>query len=158
MRITIRYKALQIAHSVYTRSFFGSFFQTSLYACSICIIKNFDAKVRRIFGMCKFICNILIKIRVPLFPCGMKGTKNFWNVQIYLQFFHKGSPKSYARMGRAEALVARRFSGAVSAMRLKCRMRVQRYCFFCLIFQFSLYPNLPFPEFVWKPNAMPKFA
>ena len=31
-------------------------------------------------------------------------------------------------MGRAEALVARRFSGAVSAMRLKCRMRVQNYC------------------------------
>ena len=32
--------------------------------------------------MCKFICNILIKIRVPLFPRGMKVTKNFWNVQI----------------------------------------------------------------------------
>ena len=41
-----------------------------------------------------------------------------------------GPPESYARMGRAEALVARRFSGAVSAMRLKCRMRVQNYCFF----------------------------
>ena len=53
---------------------------------------------------------------------GSNGAKNFGNVQN-LQFFHKGSPKSYARMGRAEALVARRFSGAVSAMRLKCRMR-----------------------------------
>ena len=29
------------------------------------------AKVRRIFGVCKFICNILIKIQVPLFPRGM---------------------------------------------------------------------------------------
>ena len=46
----------------------------------------------------------------------MKGTKNFWNVQIHLQFFRKGSPKSYARMGRAEALVARWLSGAVSAI------------------------------------------
>ena len=66
--------------------------------------------------MCKFICYILIKIRVPLFPRGMKGTKNFWNVQIYLQFFRMGSPKSYARMGRAKALVARWLSGAVSAI------------------------------------------
>ena len=48
------------------------------------------------------------------FAC--KGTKNFWDVQIHLQFFRKGSPKSYARMGRAEALVARWLSGAVSAI------------------------------------------
>ena len=27
-----------------------------------------------------------------------------------------------------------------------------------MIERFSLYPNLPFPEFVWKPNAMPEFA
>ena len=39
------------------------------------------------------------------FAC--KGTKNFWDVQIHLQFFRMESPKSYARMGRAEALVAR---------------------------------------------------
>ena len=40
---------------------------------------------------------------------GSNGAKNFGNVQN-LQFFHKESPKSYARMGRAEALVARRFN------------------------------------------------
>ena len=45
--------------------------------CNSLYFQNLTAKVRRIFGMCKFICNILIKIRVPLFPCGMKGTKNF---------------------------------------------------------------------------------
>ena len=39
------------------------------------------------------------------FAC--KGTKNFWDVQIHLQIFRMESPKSYARMGRAEALVAR---------------------------------------------------
>ena len=43
------------------------------------------AKVRRIFGVCKFICNILIKIQVPLFPRGMKGTKNFLDMQIMEQ-------------------------------------------------------------------------
>ena len=48
------------------------------------------------------------------FAC--KGTKNFWDVQIHLQFFRMESPKSYARMGRAEALVARWLSGAVSAI------------------------------------------
>ena len=53
------------------------------------------AKVRRIFGVCKFICNILIKIRVPLFPCGMKGTKNFWSVQIFLQHFNKMRALAY---------------------------------------------------------------
>ena len=37
-------------------------------------------------------------------------------MQIHLQFFRKGSPKSYARMGRAEALVARWLSEAVSAI------------------------------------------
>ena len=41
-----------------------------------------------------------------------------------------GAPENLGFLGRAEALVARRFSGAVSAMRLKCRMRVQNYCFF----------------------------
>ena len=40
------------------------------------------AKVRRIFGVCKFICNILIKIQVPLFPRGMKGTKNFYSFKL----------------------------------------------------------------------------
>ena len=39
-------------------------------------------------------------------------------------------PENYGFLGRAEALVARRFSGAVSAMRPKCRMRVQNYYFF----------------------------
>ena len=39
-----------------------------------------------------------------------------------------GAPENLGFLGRAEALVARRFSGAVSAMRLKCRMRVQNYC------------------------------
>ena len=37
-------------------------------------------------------------------------------------------PENLGFLGRAEALAARRFSGAVSAMRLKCRMRVQNYC------------------------------
>ena len=32
---------------------------------------------------------ILIKIRVPLFPCGMKGTKNFWNMQEKFANFSK---------------------------------------------------------------------
>ena len=41
-----------------------------------------------------------------------------------------GAPENLGFLGRAEALVARRFSGAVSAMRPKCRMRVQNYCFF----------------------------
>ena len=55
---------------------------------------------------------------------------NAMNVRWTCDASPLGSPESYARMGRAEALVARRFSGAVSAMRLKCRMRVQNYCFF----------------------------
>ena len=38
------------------------------------------------------------------------------------------APENLGFLGRAEALVASRFSGAVSAMRLKCRMRVQNYC------------------------------
>ena len=53
---------------------------------------------------------------------GNKGAKNFGNVQN-LQFFHKGSPKSYARMGRAEALVARWFNrGPQRRLRLFARM------------------------------------
>ena len=44
-------------------------------------------------------------------------------MQIYLQFFRKGSPKSYARMGRAEALVARWFNrGPQRRLRLFARM------------------------------------
>ena len=35
---------------------------------------NSPAKVRRFFGICKLFA-ILIKNRVPLFPCGMKDTK-----------------------------------------------------------------------------------
>ena len=46
------------------------------YACTTSAHTIESAKVRRIFGMCKFICYILIKNRVPLFPRGLKGTKN----------------------------------------------------------------------------------
>ena len=49
--------------------------------------------------------------------------EEFLECANYLQFFRKGSPKSYARMGRAEALVARWLSGAVQPLRPKCRMR-----------------------------------
>ena len=49
------------------------------YACTTSAHTIESAKVRRIFGMCKFICYILIKNRVPLFPRGLKGTKNLWD-------------------------------------------------------------------------------
>ena len=89
----------------------------------------------------------------------MKGTKIFWHGQIFeqknlqivpfmgkeyafLQFFLIGPPKSYARMGRAEALVARRLSGAVSAIATQV--------------PYAKYPSLAAPRF--HNSRLPAYA